>query len=364
MRLSASVFAVYWPLRLYLNIDTWEWNFLQHKQLWIIWAIEIPLTILFLASWLGFTEWVESKFLKRPRLDFHIDVKWPVQLITLLVAGALAVMFNVGFHALLRSTKAYLSDKDVKAAPLTKKDPPQLEFYKELERNRRAKGNNGLTVLAMLMAFYLSANRRGARELAQLRINAEQLKREATQTQFAALRNQINPHFLFNSLSILSSLVDVDPKLSVKFIKQLSKVYRYILEQQDAERTSLKTELTFLESYSFLLNIRFDGKFQVLNKVTPPDANRYAIAPLTLQLLVENAVKHNQMSAEHPLIISIETDHDYLLVSNPLQRRPQLEESTGVGLENITNRYRLLTDRRVSIGEEDDCFVIKLPLLS
>ncbi|GAA4419695.1 hypothetical protein GCM10023187_54250 [Nibrella viscosa] len=365
VRLATTVFAIYWPIRLYINIDRWDW--FTFRYVWVLWLLEIPLTILFITGWLSVTEWLEEKFTSRTRRDYLIDVKWPAQLATFLIAGALAVMFNVGFHLLLRQL-----DKAVGRGPQgvrtvamrTVPAPDQRSpATRSNDRNRRDRANNGLTVLAMLMAFYLSANRRGYRELAQLRINAEQLKREATQAQFVALRNQVNPHFLFNSLSILASLVEVDPKLSVRFIKQLSKVYRYILDQRDSERVSLKTELDFLDAYNFLLNIRFEGKLQILNKVPELEASRYGIAPLTLQLLVENAVKHNQMSVEQPLVVTIETAGDYLLVSNPLQRRPQAEDSTGMGLENITNRYRLLTDRPVSTGEEDNCFVIKLPLL-
>lgn len=364
VRLASSVFVIYWPLRLYLNIDRWDLNSLG--SVWGVWLVEIPLTILFFTGWLSITEWLEEKFFHRSGQDFLIDMKLPTQVATLVIAGAMAVMFNVGFHRILRQVDNVVGTHQ---GPVVSKQvmprPARREYNpRSADRNRREKANNGLTVLAMLMAFYLAANRRGYRELAQLRINAEQLKREATQSQFVALRNQVNPHFLFNSLSILASLVEVNPKLSVRFIKQLSKVYRYILEQRDSEKISLKTELDFLESYSFLLNIRFEGKLQVVNNVPALEASRYSIAPLTLQLLVENAVKHNQMSLEQPLVVTIEIKDDYLLVSNPLQRRPQVEDSTGMGLENITNRYRLLTDRPISIGEEHNSFVIKLPLLS
>jgi LytS/YehU family sensor histidine kinase len=230
-------------------------------------------------------------------------------------------------------------------------------------RAKRIKANNGLTIMAMLMAFYLAANRRGYRALAQLRVQAEQLEKEAAQAQFAALRNQVNPHFLFNSLSILSSLVEVNAKLSVQFINRLSKAYRYILEQRDNERVPLRTELDFIDSYTFLLRIRFDERLQVRISVSDADRDRFQIAPLTLQLLVENAVKHNRMSEDEPLIVAIDREDDYLRVSNPLQLRPRSEESTGMGLTNIVNRYRLLTDKPVWVGEIDGEFVVKIPLL-
>ncbi len=364
VRLAASVFVVYWPLRLYLNIDPERAGLPFLQRAWLIWLFEIPLTILFFTGWLTITEWLEKKFFRQPGQNFLIDTKWPAQLATLVIAGTLAVLFNGGFHLILHQINDFAGREPPPAAIADARLGEQLRAVRRADRDTRGKANTSLTVLAMLMAFYLAANRRGYQQVAQLRVNAEGLKREATQAQFVALRNQVNPHFLFNSLSILTSLVEVDPKLSVRFIKQLSKVYRYILEQRDSERVSLQTELDFLASYSFLLNLRFEGKLQVRNQVPGPEAARYAIAPLTLQLLVENAVKHNQMSQEKPLLVTIETQGEYLLVSNPLQLRPQAEDSTGLGLENIVNRYRLLTDRPVEIGEVDGSFVIKLPLLT
>lgn len=364
LQLAASVFAIYWPIRLYLNIDQWNWRTFQYS--WLIWILEIPLTILFFTGWLSVTEWLEKKIVRQPGPDFLIDVKWPAQLARLVVAGALAILFNLIFHILIFRLNNIIDSRQAHQAAIQAPAVPaaQITAQKRMDYTRRSRANNGLTVMAMLMAFYLAANRRGYQALTGLRVNAEQLKREATQAQFVALKNQVSPHFLFNSLSILSSLVEVDPKLSVRFISHLSKVYRYILEQRDSERVSLKTELDFLNAYAFLLNIRFEGKLLVQNRVAEPVATRYGIAPLTLQLLVENAVKHNQMSQAQPLLVTIDTEDDYLIVRNPLQTRPQVEESTGLGLENIRNRYRLLTDRPMSAGEEDNAFVVKIPLLS
>lgn len=216
----------------------------------------------------------------------------------------------------------------------------------------------------MLSAYYLAANRRSNQQLQELRLNAEQLKREATQAQLVALKNQVNPHFLFNSLSILSALVEIDAKLSVQFIDRLAKAFRYVLEQRESDKVSLATELKFLDAYKFLLNIRFDGKVKVQQTVNAEQAGQVSIAPLTLQLLLENAVKHNQMSEEQPLTVSIYVEGDQLIISNPLQLRTNPQSSTGVGLQNIKNRYRLLTERPVEAAEVDCFFVVKLPLLS
>jgi tetratricopeptide (TPR) repeat protein len=192
---------------------------------------------------------------------------------------------------------------------------------------------------------------------------AEYLEKQHLLNEIALLKTQVNPHFLFNSLSILSSLVHVNPDLSEQFIDQLSRSYRYILEQKEQSLVHLRTELEFIKSYSFLLKIRFENKFDLRIQLPEVALDRFKIAPLTLQLLIENAVKHNRMSLKEPLVIEIFIDGDFLMIKNRLQPRPQQEASTGTGLANIINRYALLTDRSVRAGEYDDSFVVKIPLL-
>ncbi len=363
IRLAAGVFIIYWPIRIYYNMNGWNWSFVQDA--WKLWLIEIPLTILFFVGWLSITEWLEERIFNRSGREFLVTMNWVSQLATLLVAGALAVLFNGIFHTITRQIYGHVARQEtrVKLGEDTDPFPMRRRGPRPLRPDRHRNANNGLTIMAMLMAYYLAANRRGYSQLARLRIQAEELGKEAAQAQFTALRNQVNPHFLFNSLSILSSLVEVDAKLSVQFINRLSKAYRYILEQRDAERIQLRTELDFIESYTFLLHIRFDERLQVHINLPEADRDRYQIAPLTLQLLVENAVKHNRMSDEEPLIVRIDREDDYLRVANPIQPRPRMEESTGVGLTNIVNRYRLLSNESVWIGEVDDEFVVRIPLL-
>ncbi|RRB03860.1 sensor histidine kinase [Larkinella rosea] len=368
VRLAASVFAIYWPLRFYINLYAPNWDLF--RAMWFVWLLEIPITIGLFTFWLSIMEWLENRLYNHPGRLFRLDSKLPVQLATLLIAGTLSVGFDWAFFGALRQMRGRFDKTENRGAVLqpdfarTNGEPVNRTFF---ERQRRRKATTALTIMALLMAFFLAANRRGDQVVAELRVNAEQLKWEASQAQFAALKNQVNPHFLFNSLSILTALVDINPKLSIRFINYLSKAYRYILDQRELEQVSLKTELEFLEAYCFLLNIRFDDKLQIVNTLTAGEATRFAIAPLTLQLLVENAVKHNQMSGEHPLIVSITIQDDYLLVSNPIKLRlPDdtfTETSTGVGLENITNRYRLLTDRPVQINHSDQTFVVRIPLL-
>ena len=225
--------------------------------------------------------------------------------------------------------------------------------------------NYALTFVISISIFYLILNRRSHFRMRYMEIQAEQLMKENAMAQFEALKNQISPHFLFNSLSILSSLVHVDANLSEKFIDQLSKAYRYILEQKDNDSVSLKTELDFVKSYAFLLKIRFENKFNVKISITDQEAEKYHIAPLTLQLLIENCVKHNRMSQQEPLIVTISIKGDYLVVINPVRPRSGLERiaSTGIGLSNIRNRYQVLTKSAVEIGQEEELFTVKIPLL-
>lgn len=191
----------------------------------------------------------------------------------------------------------------------------------------------------------------------------ESLEKQQLLNEVALLKTQVNPHFLFNSLSILSSLVRLDPDLSEKFIDQLSRSYRYILEHQDHTLVKLKTELEFINSYSFLLKIRFENKFDTRFDLTEDDLENYKIAPLTLQLLIENAVKHNRMSLKEPLIIEVQVENNMLIVKNRLQKRSSDSYSSGMGLQNIKNRYALLTSRPVWAGEHDGTFLVKVPLL-
>lgn len=238
--------------------------------------------------------------------------------------------------------------------------PPQFAWWNALRRT-----NNGLTLVISISIFYLILNRKSHFRMRHMEIQAEQLMKENALAQFEALKNQVSPHFLFNSLSILSSLVHVDANLSEKFIDQLSKAYRYILEQKDNETVSLKTELDFLHSYAFLLKIRFEDKFDVKIYITDKEAEKYCIAPLTLQLLIENCVKHNRMSQKEPLIVTILIKDDYLVVINPVRPRSEIERttSTGIGLSNIKNRYQLITKSPVQISKEEELFEVKIPLL-
>ena len=367
-RLALSVFVIYWPIRIYVNVSSLNWLLSWHYIPFLV--VEISLTILFFFAWITVTQWLQQRLFKQFGEGFLIEFKIPAQLATLAIASALAVVFNIAYSATWHSLDdtleqrfGFYREQDARWQRTTAAMPPAVVEERRKRSDQRRRINNGLTVMAMLSAFYLAANRRAYRQLEVVQVRAERLEKENVQAQFAALKSQVNPHFLFNSLSILSSLVHADAELSEKFIDQLSRAYRYILEQKDNERVLLKTEIEFIQAYRFLLNIRFENKFDVVINVPEADQTRYMIAPLTLQLLVENAVKHNRMSAKEPLRVNIYLDRDYLVVQNTLQLRPQSEKSTGLGLQNIITRYSLLTEQSVWVGESDGNFVVKIPLL-
>jgi hypothetical protein len=193
-------------------------------------------------------------------------------------------------------------------------------------------------------------------------VNAEQLKREALALQFNALKNQVNPHFLFNSLSALTAMIRKDQDKAIQFVDQLSSVYRYLLEYRDRELIDLETELAFLDSYIYLYKIRHGDNLAVdFKNLKTRDKS---VITFSLQMLVENAIKHNEISGEHPLRIEIEqTGEEYIWVRNNLQPRTSVLMSNQLGLENISERYRILSGREVRIFEGPDTFEVGLPLL-
>ena len=201
-------------------------------------------------------------------------------------------------------------------------------------------------------------------ELTKANTQLLKLQKENLQSQFDVLKQQVNPHFLFNSLNVLTSLIKLEPDLAEKFSEQLSKVYRYVLENKDYELVDLNTELNFLDAYIFLLNIRFVGKLNV-NLNIPEENRNDKIIPLGMQLLIENAIKHNVMSKSNPLIIDIFIDSNNCLnIINNLQLRPSQMVSTGVGLKNIMNRYQLLNLPLPTFEKTEKQFVAKIQLMT
>lgn len=180
---------------------------------------------------------------------------------------------------------------------------------------------------------------------------------------FESLKNQIDPHFLFNSLNVLSSLIEENPDNAQRFTTSLSKIYRYVLEQKDKELVSVEEELAFAKTYMNLLKMRFENSlfYELPTSNINPEAK---VVPLSLQLLLENTVKHNVVSEQRPLHIRITIEGDYLAVQNDYQKKEVLQDRQGVGLQNIINRYGIITNRKVLIEQNEKTFTVKIPILT
>ena len=213
-----------------------------------------------------------------------------------------------------------------------------------------------LTVVAIYESIYFINELRKSVE------EKEMLKRESLKAQINALKTQVNPHFLFNNLNTLSAIIPDHPQQAVDFVQQLSKVYRHILEVKDEQSILVKEELDVLKAYAFLLKTRFGNNINIDIDV-PEDKLQNKIVPLSLQILMENAIKHNIVSADKPLYVKVFVESGNLVVSNNLQVKNQVNESTGIGLDNISNRYKLLGDKQVKVLENESSFTVSIPLI-
>jgi two-component system, LytTR family, sensor kinase len=190
----------------------------------------------------------------------------------------------------------------------------------------------------------------------------ERLRTEMVQARYEALKNQVNPHFLFNSLNTLASIIPTRPDVAVDFVQQLSRVFRYSLQHGEGDLSTVAEEMKIVSAYIFLNKQRFDGKLQTDIRVDDTALQR-KIVTQSILMLVENAIKHNEISTVNPLTISIYTVDDTIVVKNTLQKKLIPEDSTGIGLNNIKMRYSLLGDYQVDVRTEDNNFIVTIPLL-
>lgn len=195
------------------------------------------------------------------------------------------------------------------------------------------------------------------------KVKESQIVAKNQTAKFESLKNQLDPHFLFNSLNVLTSLIGENPKQAEKFTTKLSKVYRYVLEQKDKDLIPLEEELKFAKSYMELLKMRFEEgiDFSIIDQVSNKELK---IVPLSLQLLLENAVKHNVITSSNPLEINIYQENGFLVVENNINLKKSIEKSTKVGLKNIHQRYALISKTKVEITSDNNLFKVKLPLLT
>lgn len=202
-------------------------------------------------------------------------------------------------------------------------------------------------------------------EWRQAAIDVERLKNENLKSKFETLKTQVNPHFLFNSLNALTSLVYADQGKAVDFIQKLSQVYRYVLDHQNDEVVPLQTEVDFMKSFVYLNTIRFGDNFEVNYKNMDDFNPNDTIPPVTLQMLIENCIKHNEISKNNQLRISIERINGTVTVTNNINPiATSKQDSSGLGLSNIVSRYEMLSDQKVEIHSNSESFKVAIPILS
>ena len=193
-------------------------------------------------------------------------------------------------------------------------------------------------------------------------INEELLEKENILSQFEALKHQLNPHFMFNSLNALSSLIDDDPKKANKFLSMFSKMYRYILEVKDKLVVEVNEELEFVNAYIFMQQIRYNENLNIEIKIHADNLRKF-LPPLSLQLLVENAIKHNEISNDHHLNISITDDIDKIIVKNNLKYRENQTNKSGIGLENLQKRIKFISDKKPEFFTQNGEYIAIVPFI-
>jgi sensor histidine kinase YesM len=192
-------------------------------------------------------------------------------------------------------------------------------------------------------------------------VEAERVRAEMLMYKYESLQNQINPHFLFNSFNVLSDLVYEDQQKAVDFIRQMSQLFRYVLDSRDRELVPVKEELEFIKAYSYLLHTRFEEKLSI--RLNFEAREQEMIVPMTLQLLIENCVKHNEISTVQPLIVQITRNGEYLRVENNLQAKSVGSDSRKTGLSNISQQYRYLTNKEILIQKTEHSFSVEVPII-
>ena len=226
--------------------------------------------------------------------------------------------------------------------------------------------NNWFTVnIALLISAILHAKgfMEEWKKSTRKEVVEQKLIARSANAQFESLKNQLDPHFLFNSLNVLSALIDENPDQAQYFTASMSNIYRYVLEQKDKELVTVEEEIGFAKTYCNLLKTRFEDSVNFEFDVAENDMKSYVV-PLSLQLLLENCIKHNFATPQKPLTIKIYTENGFLLIENNLMAREQVKESAGIGLSNIVQRYSLLTKQNVFIEKSTDFFRVKIPMLT
>lgn len=224
----------------------------------------------------------------------------------------------------------------------------------------------GVHVTMILLAFFTTSIYEGIYLFSKWKkslVFSAKLEKENIQSQFEALKSQINPHFLFNSLSILSSIIPSNPEKAVEFVNKFSKIYRYVLDVKDENVVELKDELDFVESYIFLQKTRFGDNLVIIKNIDTSKLNSLVL-PLSLQMLIENAIKHNEISDTNPLKITLTNNENFFIIKNELQQITNERNSLKIGLKNLTERYELISNLKPKFYIKGNEFIAEIPLLT
>lgn len=200
------------------------------------------------------------------------------------------------------------------------------------------------------------------RKSQQVSVENEQLRSENLVNQFEALKNQLNPHMLFNSLNTLRSLIRETPDKAQDYLQELSRVLRYTLQGNECMSVTLREEMEFVSAYNFLLKMRYEDNLEFDIRIEE-EAETLQLPPMSVQLLIENAVKHNEISNRHPLVIRVCTTGKQLTVSNPIQRKKTASGGLQIGLANLAKRYSLLFKEEIEVREDNNTFIVTIPLI-
>lgn len=354
--LAFGLNAFFYPVVLYVNLDG------ENRQLSVIFSELLPIVLseyivgaLIIFGWLFLAERIHEQFERWFGEEIISEGGFLPNMAAVITFAAANVVINRSGLFFIYWLQTQILDK------------PDLSILEQTEYARMAIRFNYVNYVIMsLFVYYLLTHRRIMQRMGEATLRAEKAQKERVESQYALLRSRVNPHFLFNSLSTLSSLVQVDGDKSERFIDRLSKAYRYMLENRDRQTVPLQAELDFLQSYAFLLETRFGDKFRIETELPDEVVERTQIVPLTLQVLVDRALKTNRMSAKSPLVVKISATQEELLVEN--NRQPRLEPDHTIGDCDwgvFENCYLLLDPdgRRTHQVASDTSWVVHIPLI-
>lgn len=354
--LAFGLNAFFFPVILYVNLNG------ENRKLSVIFGEMLPIVLteyvvgaLIIFGWLYLAEWIHEQFERWFGEKVISEGGFLPNLAAVVTFAAANVFINRSGILFIYWLQTQILEQ------------PDNSILEQTEYARMAIRFNYVNYVIMsLFVYYLLTHRRIMQRMGEATLRAEKAQRERVESQYALLRSRVNPHFLFNSLSTLSSLVHVDGDKSERFIDRLSKAYRYMLENRDRPTVPLKSELDFLQAYSFLLETRYGDKLRIETEIPEAIAEQTQVVPLTLQVLIDRALKTNRMSAQSPLVVNIRAEAGELLVQN--NRQPRQEPDTTIGDCDwgvFENCYLLLAppEQRVRDVAEANKWTVHVPLI-